>query len=178
MQLSVKNIDKILIDTVKTESKRLKMDLPLVVATGGYGRGDLAPCSDIDLLFVSKALAKKWAERVVAACWDRKLKISYSIRSLDECAEDMPQDLNFMTSLLDRRFICGPKAVYRRLDGLVKSNIAAIGPGRFVAEKLAERDRRHARAGDTRFILQPNVKEGKGGIRDIHTLFWIDLWPE
>jgi [protein-PII] uridylyltransferase len=153
------------------------MALPCTIATGGYGRGDMAPFSDIDLVILTEtapaAATKKMIERLNAACWERGLKPSFSLRALDHINDDMARDLHFMTSLLDRRFLFGQRAVYKKLDRLMENERRAQSPGHFVAAKLAERDARHIKNGDSRFVLQPNVKESKGGLRDIQTLFWI-----
>src|SRR5690606_35533487 len=94
-------------------------------------------------------------------------------RTLAECKEAMGADLHFLTSLLDRRLVWGDKKIFTQLDDAFRRHVAATDPATFIAAKLAERDARHIKMGDTRYQLQPNVKEGKGGLRDIHTLFWI-----
>lgn len=146
------------------------------MAIGGYGRQELAPHSDIDLLLLidgSKPTAKKWIEKLNTACWDAGLKLALSVRTLEQCREDMRKDLHFLTALLDRRFIAGNKFAFQKLDSVFKEYAATLGGGAFVSAKLSERDTRHKKNGDIRFILQPNVKESKGGLRDIQTLLWI-----
>ncbi len=150
---------------------------PAIVATGGYGRGELAPFSDIDVLILTAdtidAATKKWIQNLHAACWQAGIRLSYSVRSLDECAGALRGDLHFMTSLLERRFIWGDKKLYRHLDKVYDQYLREAGTGPLIAAKLAERDARHRKQGDSRALLQPNIKEGKGGLRDLQNLFWL-----
>lgn len=150
---------------------------PALIATGGYGRGELAPFSDIDVLIVTEdhrsAAAHKYIESLHAACWLAGIRISYSVRKLADCAEALHDDLHFMTSLLENRFICGEKKLYRQLGKIYDQYLAEAGKGKLIAAKLAERDARHRKQGDSRALLQPNIKEGKGALRDIQNLFWL-----
>jgi [protein-PII] uridylyltransferase len=101
------------------------------------------------------------------------LKLSASARTLQECEKDMSEDVLFLTSLLEKRWVWGSKPAYQQLEKSFQRHIAASPPGFFVSAKLAERDDRHRKMGDSRYQLEPNVKEGKGALRDIHTLLWI-----
>jgi [protein-PII] uridylyltransferase len=148
-----------------------------IVAVGGYGRGELAPYSDIDLLFLLPYKQTPHTEQVVEyllyLLWDLGLKIGHATRSVAECLRQAKADLTIRTALLEARYLWGEQALFdefrRRFDAEVVKGSAA----QFVEGKLAERDARHKRVGDSRYQLEPNVKEGKGGLRDLHTLFWI-----
>jgi [protein-PII] uridylyltransferase len=148
-----------------------------VVATGGYGRGLQAPGSDIDLLFVLPYKQTAWGESVAEALlyclWDTGLKVGHATRSVNECIRQAKADMTIRTAILEARFLFGDRALFdelvTRFDKEVVQNTAAD----FVAAKLAEREERHRRAGESRYLVEPNVKDGKGGLRDLHTLFWI-----
>jgi [protein-PII] uridylyltransferase len=148
-----------------------------VVATGGYGRGLQAPGSDIDLLFLLPYKQTAWGESVAEAIlyclWDTGLKVGHATRSVDECIRQAKADITIRTAILEARFLLGDRALFdelvARFDDEVERNTAA----EFVAAKLAEREERHRRAGQSRYLVEPNVKDGKGGLRDLHTLFWI-----
>jgi len=148
-----------------------------IVAVGGYGRGELAPYSDIDLLFLLPYKRTPHTEQVVEyllyLLWDLGLKIGYSTRSVEECVRQSKSDLTIRTGLLEARYLWGEQALFRDLKRRFDSDIVRGTAAQFVEGKLAERDARHQRVGDSRYQLEPNVKEGKGGLRDLHTLFWI-----
>jgi [protein-PII] uridylyltransferase len=148
-----------------------------VVAVGGYGRGELAPYSDIDLLFLLPYKQTPHTEQVVEyllyMLWDLGLKVGQSIRSVAECLRYAKQDLTIRTALLEARYIWGEQALYTELRQKFDSEIVKGTAAEFIEQKLAERDARHRRVGDSRYQLEPNIKEGKGGLRDLHTLFWI-----
>ncbi len=152
-------------------------DLPCIIAIGGYGREELAPYSDIDILFLTRgpisASGRKMVESLAAAFWNAGAKLSYSVRDLKDCEAMMRQDLHFATSLLEKRLLWGAKPLYRQLETLTAKYFAETTPGVFIAAKLAEQDARHKKMGDSRFSLQPNVKESKGALRDIQTLLWL-----
>ena len=149
----------------------------VLVAVGGYGRAEMAPFSDVDIAFLTPARRTAWCEQVIEAMlytlWDLSLKVGHSSRSLDEMVKMAKSDLTIRTALLEGRYVWGDQALYdeasRRFDAQVVSGTARA----FVADKLAERDVRHKRMGDSRYVVEPNLKEGKGGLRDLHTLFWI-----
>ncbi len=158
--------------TNPTESEHMA-----VVAVGGYGRGELAPYSDIDLLFLLPYKQTPWGEQVVEyilyMLWDLGLKVGHATRSADDCIRLAKQDLTIRTALLEARYIWGDRALFEELRRRYeKEVIAGTGP-EFVELKLAERDERHKKLGDSRYVVEPNLKEGKGGLRDLHTLFWI-----
>ena len=148
-----------------------------IVATGGYGRGLLAPGSDIDLLFLLPYKQTAWGESVAEAIlyclWDIGLKVGHATRSIDECIRQAKADMTIRTAILESRFLLGDRKLFDELvTRFDKSVVQGTGP-EFVAAKLAEREERHRRAGQSRYLVEPNVKDGKGGLRDLHTLFWI-----
>jgi [protein-PII] uridylyltransferase len=148
-----------------------------IVATGGYGRGELAPGSDIDLLFVRPFKQTAWGESVIEfilyMLWDLGLKVGHATRSLAECVRLAKQDVTIRTAILEARYLWGDTGLYEELRKKFWNEIAT-GNGRdFVEAKLAERDQRHARQGESRYLVEPNIKEGKGGLRDVQTLYWI-----
>ncbi len=148
-----------------------------IVATGGYGRGLMAPGSDIDLLFLLPYKQTAWGESVAEAIlyclWDLGLKVGHATRSIDECIRQAKADMTIRTAILESRFLLGDRKLFDELmTRFDKSVVQGTGP-EFVAAKLAEREERHRRAGQSRYLVEPNVKDGKGGLRDLHTLFWI-----
>jgi [protein-PII] uridylyltransferase len=155
-----------------TEAERMA-----VVAVGGYGRSVLAPSSDVDLLFVRNYKQTAWAESVIEymlyALWDIGLKVGHSFRTIDECIKLSREDVTIRTSILDKRFLFGDRSVYDKLTDRFQKDVIAGRGAEFVAAKLQERHDRHAREGDSRYRVEPNVKDGKGGLRDLQTLFWL-----
>ena len=148
-----------------------------VLATGGYGRGTLAPGSDIDLLFLFPYKQTSWGESVVEyllyLLWDLKLKVGQAVRSTDECIRLAREDITIRTAVLEARHITGDADLSATLkERLWKELFSKTGP-EFVTAKLAERDARHRAMGDARYVVEPNIKDGKGGLRDLQTLFWI-----
>ena len=148
-----------------------------IVAVGGYGRGELAPYSDIDLLFLLPYKRTPHNEQVIEfllyLLWDLGLKVGQSTRSVAECLRYARDDLTIRTALLETRYIWGEQALFGELKQKFEAEIQRGTAAQFVEAKLAERDARHIRVGDSRYQLEPNIKEGKGGLRDLHTLFWI-----
>ncbi len=148
-----------------------------VVATGGYGRGLLAPGSDIDLLFLLPYKQTAWGEQVAEAIlyclWDTGLKVGHATRSIDECIRQSKADMTIRTAILEARFLLGDKALFDEMVTRFDNDVVRNTATEFVAAKLAEREERHRRAGQSRYLVEPNVKDGKGGLRDLHTLFWI-----
>ena len=150
---------------------------PTIVAVGGYGRGLLAPGSDIDLLFLLPGdptpQTQKIIETLLYVLWDLKQKVGHATRSIEECLKQARADMTIRTALLEARFVMGEEAQFERLRARFEEEIVAKTPSEFVAAKLAEREARVKRAGESRYLVEPNVKEGKGGLRDLNTLFWI-----
>ncbi len=148
-----------------------------IIATGGYGRGTLAPGSDIDLLFLlpgkQDASSGKLIEFVLYTLWDLRLKVGHATRSSEECVRLAKTDNTILTSILEARFICGNRALSEQMQVMFRRDIVQTGARKFVADKLAERDARLAKSGESRYLVEPDLKDGKGGLRDLHTLFWI-----
>ena len=148
-----------------------------VVATGGYGRGLLAPSSDIDLLFLLPYKQTPWGESVVEfmlyLLWDLGLKVGHATRTTDQCLALARADMTIRTSLLDARLIAGSPALFADLERRFRADCTPGNARAFVDAKLAERDTRHNRTGQSRYRVEPNVKDGKGGLRDLHTLHWL-----
>jgi [protein-PII] uridylyltransferase len=148
-----------------------------VVATGGYGRGLMAPESDIDLLFILPYKQTAWGEQVAEAIlyclWDMGLKVGHATRSVDESIRQARGDMTIRTAILEMRFLTGDRPLYDELVDRFDKEVVQGTAAEFVTAKLAEREERHRRAGQSRYLVEPNVKDGKGGLRDLHTLFWI-----
>ncbi|MFI5015808.1 MAG: [protein-PII] uridylyltransferase [Hyphomicrobiales bacterium] len=149
-----------------------------VVATGGYGRGLLAPGSDIDLLFILPYKASPWCESVIEAVlyllWDLKLKVGHATRTIAECLRSGKADMTIRTALLEARFLLGERELFDGFERRFEAEVVAGTAPAFAAAKLAERDARLKRSGyASRYLVEPNVKDGKGGLRDLNTLFWI-----
>ena len=155
-----------------TEGERLA-----VFATGGYGRKVLAPSSDIDLLFLRPYKASAHAESVIEymlyAMWDMGLKVGHAFRTPEECIRLSKEDVTIKTSLLDARYLFGDEALSEETARKFRNEAVLGQDAKFIADKLDERDRRHAKQGNTRYVVEPNVKDGKGGLRDLQTLYWI-----
>lgn len=148
-----------------------------LVATGGYGRGVLAPGSDIDLLFLRPYKQTAWGESVAEAIlyclWDMGLKVGHATRSVAECIRHAKADMTIRTAILEARFLLGDRKLFDELVTRFDKEVVQGTAAEFVAAKLAEREERHRRAGQSRYLVEPNVKDGKGGLRDLHTLYWI-----
>ena len=155
-----------------TASERIAL-----LAVGGYGRGEMAPYSDIDLLFLTPFKQTAWGEQVIETIlhllWDLGLKVGHATRSLDDMVRMAKADLTVRTALLEARYVWGDQALYDQAGARFRKEVVTGTARVFIAEKLAERDARHKRMGDSRYVVEPNLKEGKGGLRDLHTLFWI-----
>ncbi len=148
-----------------------------VVATGGYGRATMAPGSDVDLLFVLPYKKTGWSESVIEqmlyTLWDLEMKVGHAVRSVDDCIRQAKADMTIRTSVLDARRVCGDAELFEELVSRFEAEVVAGTGPEFIEAKLAERDQRHTRSGESRYLVEPNVKDGKGGLRDLHTLFWI-----
>src|SRR5689334_1049278 len=148
-----------------------------VIATGGYGRGLQAPGSDIDLLFLLPYKQTAWGESIAEAIlyclWDTGLKVGHATRSVDECIRQAKADMTIRTAILESRFLLGDRDLFDELVKRFDNDVVRNTATQFVAAKLAEREERVRRSGQSRYLVEPNVKDGKGGLRDLHTLFWI-----
>lgn len=157
---------------IRTTAEKLS-----ICATGGYGRFALAPSSDIDLLFIRPTKDASWAESVIEymlyMLWDMGLKIGHASRTIAECLRAAKEDFTIRTAVLETRFIAGDNDLYQELEKRLRNEIFLNTGSEFIAAKLKEREARHSRTGESRYLVEPNIKDGKGGLRDLHTMFWI-----
>ncbi|MEO6225181.1 MAG: [protein-PII] uridylyltransferase [Sphingomicrobium sp.] len=148
-----------------------------LVGLGGTGRGEMAPFSDIDLMFLTDAPPTPSEQRAIEAVlpmlWNLKLKVGHSVRTVAQMISLAKQDMTVRTAVLEARLLWGDAELFARTMARFRSEIVAGSAAVFVAAKLAERDERHVRMGDSRYVVEPNIKDGKGGLRDLHTLYWI-----
>ena len=165
------------IGDVYTAPNRTSGERLSIMAVGGYGRGEMAPHSDVDVAFITPGKQTSWCEQVIEATlyflWDLGLKVGHSSRSLDDVVRMAKSDLTIRTALLEGRYVWGDQALFDEAQSRFWAEVVAGTERQYVAEKLAERNDRHKRLGDSRYVVEPNVKEGKGGLRDLHTLYWI-----
>ncbi|WP_284124137.1 [protein-PII] uridylyltransferase [Parerythrobacter aestuarii] len=177
----VDQLVRLLFDHVTTHvypvANRSASERLAVLAVGGYGRAEMAPQSDVDIAFLHPARRTPWCEQVTEAMlyflWDLGLKVGQSSRTPDEMVRMAKEDLTIRTALLEARFLWGDRELYEQARQRFWSEVVAGSERQFVTEKLAERDARHEKMGGTRYVVEPNVKEGKGGLRDLQTLYWI-----
>src|SRR5438270_4888500 len=148
-----------------------------LVGLGGTGRGEMAPYSDLDLMFLAAKpptpAQERAAEATLHLLWDLKLKVGHSVRSLPQLIALAKKDMTIRTAFLEARWLWGDEKVFDFAVERFRKAVVAGTAAEFVAAKLAERDKRHIRMGDSRYVVEPNVKDGKGGLRDLHTLYWI-----
>ncbi|HWP65275.1 MAG TPA: [protein-PII] uridylyltransferase [Candidatus Limnocylindria bacterium] len=160
----------------RARNARLKERLTLV-AQGGYGRGELNVHSDIDLLILYPWKVtphiETVTENVLLALIDARLSVGSALRNARECVRLAARDFKVKTALLDARYVCGDEALYAEFDSAMLSSVWSADQQKFMAEKLAENEERHARAGHSVYLLQPDLKEGQGGLRDLHTALWL-----
>ena len=146
-------------------------------AVGGYGRGTLAPGSDIDLLFILPYKQTPWGEQVTEyilyMLWDLGQKVGHAVRSVDECIRMARSDMTVRTATLEARYLTGDQQLFDVLVSRFETEIMPKTGPEFIAAKMAEREERHKQMGNTRYLVEPNIKDGKGGLRDLNTLFWI-----
>jgi [protein-PII] uridylyltransferase len=148
-----------------------------LVATGGYGRGLMAPGSDVDLLFLLPYKQTAWgesvAESVLYFLWDLGYKVGHATRTIDQTLRAAKDDMTIRTALLDSRLIYGEASLFNEMQSRFVSSIVQGSQREFIAAKLAERDQRLKRAGISRYRVEPNIKDGKGGLRDLNMLHWF-----
>jgi len=148
-----------------------------IVGLGGTGRGEMAPYSDLDLMFLTRSRPSGEIEKIVESMlyllWDLQLKVGHSLRSADELVRLAKKDMTIRTAFLESRLLWGREVVFEEAWKRFRSKVVSGTGAEFVAAKLAERDERHVRMGDSRYVVEPNVKDGKGGLRDLQTLYWI-----
>jgi [protein-PII] uridylyltransferase len=156
----------------RTQAERLA-----ILAVGGYGRAEMAPHSDIDIAFITPMKRSPWCEQVIEAMlyllWDLGLKVGHSSRTVADTMRMAREDLTIRTALLEGRLVWGDQQLYEELRQRFWNEVAKGSERQFLTQKLAERDARHKRMGDSRYVVEPNVKDGKGGLRDLQTLYWI-----
>jgi [protein-PII] uridylyltransferase len=173
----IRALHRITLQTLFPVSNPTKGERLAIVAVGGYGRAELAPQSDIDLLFLLPYKATPHTEQVVEfllyVLWDLGLKVGHATRSVDESLRQATGDITIRTALLESRLISGEEALFADLQRRFEQEVIEGSGIGFVDAKLAERDQRHQKLGDSRYVLEPNIKEGKGGLRDLHGLLWI-----
>ncbi len=148
-----------------------------IVARGGYGRAELNPQSDVDLLFVHDYKRGPYVEIVTEiilhALWDAGISVGHGVRTARECVRIANDDLKEKTALLDVRFLAGDRPIFDALDTILVSDVLNRNQPRFFKAKLEESRERHARYGDSIYLLEPQIKEGEGGLRDLHTALWL-----
>ena len=156
----------------RTQAERLA-----ILAVGGYGRAEMAPHSDVDVAFVTPHRRAPWCEQVIETMlyllWDLGLKVGHSSRTVGDTLRMAREDLTIRTALLESRMVWGEQALFEELRARFWNEVVRGSERQFLSEKLAEREARHKRMGDSRYVVEPNVKEGKGGLRDLQTLYWI-----
>lgn len=148
-----------------------------ILALGGYGRSELSPYSDIDIMFLYpqklSTYSRATSENILYILWDLGLDIGHSVRSFKDCIDMAQQDIKVKTSLLESRFLCGKREVYDLFRKKVLEKILSHGGSSFIREKLEETHKRHIHYGGSPYLLEPHIKEGEGGLRDIQTALWI-----
>ena len=148
-----------------------------IMAVGGYGRAEMAPHSDVDIAFLTPGKRVPWCEQVIESIlyflWDLQLKVGHSSRTIDDSIRLAREDVTIRTALLEGRYVWGDQELYDEASHRFRKDVVAGTEREFVADKLAERNDRHKRMGDSRYVVEPNVKDGKGGLRDLQTLYWI-----
>ena len=154
-----------------TEAEKLS-----IISVGGYGRREMAPFSDVDLLFLTPYKMTPWSENVIETVlyllWDLKLKVGHSSRSIKDCLRLGSEDYTIRTAMLEHRFVCGDINLASQLNDKLWKNLFIGTAKDFISAKLKERENRHEKHGQ-RYMVEPNVKEGKGGLRDLQSLYWI-----
>lgn len=157
-----------------------------LVAVGGYGRGELFPHSDVDVLLLLPAEPDAGQaavlEKFIGLCWDLGLEIGSSVRTIEDCIRESANDITIRTSLLEARLLCGNRKLFQTLQGRYNEELDARG---FFQAKLLEMRQRHAKYQDTPYALEPNCKESPGGLRDLQVILWMtkaagfgDSWKE
>ena len=144
------------------------------MALGGYGRRELAPHSDIDLMVLFKAYAKAMipdlVKTVLHPLWDAGFQVGHSVRTVQECLDLAEEDLTIRTSMMEARFLAGSTELFQEFHDRYARRVVGKGTDRFIDQKLEERRREYEKFGETVYLLEPNVKKSKGGLRDLHVL--------
>src|SRR5438046_1048327 len=149
----------------------------VVVALGGYGRGELHPLSDIDLMVVYDRTMSPYVQRMMQellySLWDLGLHVGHSLRSLDDCVAMARTDFPSRTSMQEARFLAGDRRLFARFQRVLRENVFRRDFAKFLETTLAERDQRYRKFGASPYIGEPNLKESAGGLRDVHTAMWL-----
>jgi [protein-PII] uridylyltransferase len=168
--------DHVIADVYPSINRSMAERLTLV-AVGGYGRAEMAPHSDVDIAFIHPTRNAPWCEQVIEAMlyylWDLGLKVGHSSRSVDDTIRMAKSDLTIRTALLEGRYVWGDQDLYDETARRFADEVVKGTEKQFVSDKLEERNARHKKMGDSRYVVEPNVKDGKGGLRDLQTLYWI-----
>lgn len=147
------------------------------IAQGGYGRGELNPCSDVDLLVLyphrPDSYVETVTEKVLYALWDTGMTVGHAVRSVRDCVRLAARDFKVKTALLDARFLAGDRELYLGFARTMDAEVLKRHAARFFREKVAENEERHRKYGDSVYLVEPHLKEGEGGLRDIHTAMWL-----
>jgi [protein-PII] uridylyltransferase len=166
-----RTVDRLLRRIVVDANLRDKI---LLVAVGGYGRGELFPHSDVDVLIIPcQALAaadEQAVETLVGVLWDLGLHLGHSVRTLDECEQEASRDVTVLTAMLEARLLTGPRPLYREFCRRIR---ACLDPQAFFRAKMLEQQQRHTKFQDSPYSLEPNCKESPGGLRDLQVLLWV-----
>ena len=168
---------RLIYDLVCTRMVDCPIDNLALIGLGGTGRGEMAPYSDLDLMFLTEKPAtpeqEGAAEAVLHLLWDLKLKVGHSMRSTAQLIALAKKDMTIRTAFLEARWLWGDEKLFDAAMRRFRKEVVSGTAAEFVAAKLAERDERHVKMGDSRYVVEPNVKDGKGGLRDLQTLYWI-----
>lgn len=173
----IRVIHDYVVEHVYPVANRTTAERLAILAVGGYGRAEMCPHSDVDIAFITPMKRSPWCEQVIEAMlyllWDLGLKVGHSSRTVADTMRLAKEDLSIRTALLEGRIIWGDQAVYEELRTRFWNEVANGKERQFLTQKLEERNQRHKRMGDSRYVVEPNVKDGKGGLRDLQTLYWI-----
>ncbi len=173
----IAHLYRVVLDRCREQSRSRAEDPAVaLVAVGGYGRGELCPCSDVDLLILyersSTDFSKVLAKELIYLLWDAGLKVGHSWRTAQQCLEMARADASAENSLLEARFLVGSRAVFESMRALLRKHWAS-NPRAFVERKRYALEERYGKLGETVFLIEPDVKESPGGLRDFHTMLWL-----
>ncbi|WP_298471158.1 [protein-PII] uridylyltransferase [uncultured Erythrobacter sp.] len=173
----VRVIHDYIVEHVYPVPNRTAAERLAILAVGGYGRAEMAPHSDVDIAFITPMKRAPWCEQVIEAMlyllWDLGLKVGQSSRTIADSMTMAKEDLTIRTALLEGRLVWGDQELYEELRQRFWTDVVKGSERLFLTQKLEERNQRHKRMGDSRYVVEPNVKDGKGGLRDLQTLYWI-----
>ena len=173
----IRAIHKFATEHVYPDANPSEAEAVALAAVGGYGRATLAPGSDIDLLFILPYKQTPWGEQITEyilyMLWDLGQKVGHAVRSVDDCIRMSKADMTVRTATLEARFLTGQRELFDTMVSRFQAEVVTKTGPEFIAAKLAERDERHRQMGNSRYVVEPNIKDGKGGLRDLNTLFWI-----